>query len=84
MTKDAETTCVLKETLTPLLLPAAGVAQLLSVSVRMVWNMHQEGSLGPLPVHLGRKTLWRTEELTEWTRNDCPSRERWMAIRKPR
>jgi len=66
----------------PLLIPAGGVARLLSVSLRQVWSMHQIGTLGPLPVKLGARTLWKDAELREWVEADCPHRERWLDLKK--
>jgi predicted DNA-binding transcriptional regulator AlpA len=71
-------------TLTPLLLSAAGVAKLLGVSTRTIWNMHQDGQLGPLPVSLRGSTRWKTEEILAWVRADCPNRERWLVISENR
>lgn len=65
-----------------MLVSASVVARLLSCSTRMIWNMHQDGTLGVLPVHLGRKTLWPSAELATWVANGCPRRERWQEIRK--
>lgn len=64
--------------LEPLLIGAAAVAKLLSVSTRTVWNMHQDGQLGPLPCRIRGATRWKTEEITEWVRADCPDRQRWL------
>ena len=68
----------------PLLIPASGVAQLLSVSTRQVWNMHATGMLGPLPIRLGGRTLWRAAELQAWVESGCPRREQWLDGQKVR
>ncbi len=65
-------------TVTPLLIGAAGLAKLLGVSTRSVWNMHASGTLGPLPVRLGARTLWRVSEIQMWTEAGCPMRDRWL------
>ena len=75
---------VIEPTMTPLLVSAQGVSQLLSVSTRQVWAMHSSGMLGPLPVHLGGRTLWRTAELREWIELGCVRREEWLDRRKVR
>jgi predicted DNA-binding transcriptional regulator AlpA len=67
---------------TPLLIGAAAVGALLSVSKRQVWNMHQTGALGPLPVKLGGRTLWRTADIEAWVKLKCPNRERWMDLQE--
>ncbi len=68
--------------LTPLLADADGVGQMLGVSRAMVFNMHSDGRLGPLPVKLGTRTLWRTDELSRWVAARCPRRERWLEVEK--
>lgn len=68
----------------PLLLPAAGVGKMLGVSTRTVWNMHQDGQLGPLPIHLRGATRWKFAEIEAWVQADCPNRERWLTIHKGR
>lgn len=74
----------LDTTAMPLLLSASGVAKLLGVSVRTIWNMHQDGQLGPLPVRLRGATRWKSAEIESWVSADCPNRERWLAVRKGR
>lgn len=59
---------------------AAGVARLLSVSVRNVWAMHASGRL-PLPCHIGRRRLWPVDELRAWCLAGMPPREQWQAMR---
>lgn len=68
--------------LEPFLIGAAGVGQRIGVSTRTVWNLHQAGTLGPLPLKLGCRTLWRDEEIRDWTRAGCPCRERWLAMKR--
>ena len=68
----------------PLLIPAAEVGKLLGVSTRTVWNMHQDGELGPLPIALRGSTRWKAEEIAAWVEVDCPNRERWLIMRKGR
>lgn len=67
--------------LTPLLVSAAGVAKLLDVSVRTVWNMHQDGQLGPLPLSLRGSTRWKVCEIEAWIEAGIPCREQWLAMR---
>lgn len=69
-------------TLTPLLLGAPAVGQLLGVSVRQVWSMLATGTLGPLPIRLGGRTLWRTAELERWVQSGCPNRDKWDDLQK--
>ena len=63
------------------LLSAARAAELCGISRSTWWSLHSAG-LVPLPVRLGGRTLWRRDELMEWTRADCPPRDRWEAIKR--
>lgn len=68
----------------PPLVDVKAVAWMLSISVRQVWNMHQTGALGPLPVKLGTRTLWRKDEIEAWISAGCPRRDRWIYMVKRR
>jgi predicted DNA-binding transcriptional regulator AlpA len=44
---------------------------------RSSWRkLHSTGKT-PLPVHLGRRVLWRVAELVAWSNNGCPPRHKW-------
>jgi predicted DNA-binding transcriptional regulator AlpA len=60
----------------PVLLSAAVAAKMLGVSRSFFYGLHAAGKV-PLPIHLGRRTLWRRAELVDWTAAGCPTRERW-------
>ena len=62
-----------------LLLSASQAAALLGIGRSHFYSLHSSGRIGPLPVRLGRRTLWRRDELMEWTRKNCPSRDKWLA-----
>jgi len=64
-----------------LLADAKTAAVMLSVSRSGLYSMHRSGRLGPLPIHFGKRTLWRTEELASWVREGCPRREIWANLR---
>ncbi len=66
--------------ITPLLLSANEVAAALSVSRATVYQMSNTGLLGPMPIALGGRKLWRYEELAAWVRAGCPARERWVKM----
>jgi predicted DNA-binding transcriptional regulator AlpA len=66
--------------ITPLLLSGNEIAAVLSVSTRSVYSMMSTSTLGPLPIRLGRRTLWRYEELAAWVRAGCPAREVWVKM----
>ena len=63
----------------PLLLSADRAAKLIGVGRTHFYGMHGSGRLGPLPVRLGKRALWRRSELESWVNGGCPSRERWQA-----
>ncbi|MDI9430644.1 MAG: helix-turn-helix domain-containing protein [Planctomycetota bacterium] len=65
---------------TPLLLDVKAVAGVLSVGTRMIYSMMSSGELGPLPIRLGRRTLWRYDELAAWVHAGCPRRELWLKM----
>ena len=64
----------------PMLLDAKAAAKVCGVSVRTWWALHAAGKT-PLPVRLGRRTLWRAEELAAWCRAGCPARDRWTTLK---
>ena len=63
-----------------ILLSAVETAALLNISRTSLYALHSSGRL-PLPVHLGRRTLWNFEELRAWTQAGCPAREKWVQIK---
>jgi predicted DNA-binding transcriptional regulator AlpA len=69
------------DALSPLLLDARGVAQLLSVSRATVYTLHSTGKL-PRPIRpTGHDPRWSLAELRDWTSAGCPSRETWEQTR---
>jgi predicted DNA-binding transcriptional regulator AlpA len=64
----------------PLLLSAVEAASLCGVSRSHWLALHSSGRT-PLPLKLGNRTLWSREELREWTKAGCPSREKWLSIK---
>jgi len=49
----------------PLLVKAADLAKLLSVTERQIWRWKSSGKL-PKPMKIGRSTRWRLSEIEEW------------------
>jgi hypothetical protein len=35
----------------------------------------------PPPIHIGRKPLWRPDDLRAWIAASCPDRETWAVMR---
>jgi predicted DNA-binding transcriptional regulator AlpA len=64
----------------PLLLDARAAARLCGVSRSHFLAMHSAGKV-PLPVRLGRRTLWRGAELAAWIEAGCPARDRWTSMK---
>jgi predicted DNA-binding transcriptional regulator AlpA len=65
----------------PLLLSADETAKILGISIRLLQSLNSSGRL-PLPVRLGRRTLWAADELRAWIVAGAPSREKWVQIRR--
>jgi predicted DNA-binding transcriptional regulator AlpA len=68
----------------PLLLDIHGVVKLTCVS-RSTWLRLLATDRVPRPVRLGRRVLWKRDELVSWIDAGCPQpRERWEAVRRSR
>lgn len=61
----------------PLLLSATDAARILGIGERHFHGLNSAGQLGPLPIQLGRRVLWSREELEQWVRCGCPTRQKW-------
>lgn len=68
----------------PLLLSAKQAAAAIGVGKSFFYCLHSSGRLGPLPVHLGRRTLWNRQELESWVQQGCPARDKWQELKKQR
>ncbi|MCX5654217.1 MAG: hypothetical protein NTY65_06175 [Planctomycetota bacterium] len=81
---DAPTTPALCPPAAPPLLVSAATAARLAGIGRTLWlQLHSSGRV-PLPVRLGRRVLWRREELAAWIAAGCPGRDRWQAMKENR
>lgn len=65
------------------LLDARAAAAMCGISRSLWLALHNSGRI-PLPVRLGRRVLWRREELLNWIRAGCPARQIWHAGSRPR
>ena len=70
--------------LTPCLVNAETLGKMLGVSKRTIYRMDASGELGPMPVKLGGRRLWRTQEISRWVMADCPRRMKWLDSRRGR
>jgi len=61
-----------------LLVSADRAAAMLSVSRSKLYAMHNSGRLGPLPIRLGGRSLWSTDQLSRWVEGGCKRRELWL------
>lgn len=68
------------ETTEQLALTARQAAKLLGISTRHLWALNSSGRL-PAPIRLGRSVRWRRDELQAWLDANCPSRDKWEAMR---
>ncbi len=57
---------------------ASEAAVLCGIARSTWWKLHASGRC-PLPVRLGRRTLWLREELDRWLAAGCPDRRTWIA-----
>jgi len=64
-----------------LLLDAKEAARLCGVSRSLWFRLHSSGRC-PLPVRLGRRTLWRRAELVRWVESGCPERLKWENLKR--
>ncbi len=51
-------------------------AELLGISRTTWWSLFNSGRT-PKEIRLGRRILWRLEELKDWVDEGCPSRYNW-------
>ncbi len=63
-----------------LLLSAGDAAELIGIGRTQFYELHSSGRL-PLPLTLGKRKLWRAEELRLWVQADCPSAEKWLQMK---
>jgi excisionase family DNA binding protein len=71
------------EGIVSLTMHAASAAKLCGVS-RATWYALAAAGRLPKPVRLGRRTLWRVDELKAWIDAGCPPLHRWEQIAKGR
>lgn len=62
----------------PLAVAAKQAASMCGVSTAMWWKMKNSGRC-PAPVKLGRRLLWRVEDLRQWVADGCPAPSAWKA-----
>jgi len=60
------------------LLSAPEAAAALSISRAHFLRQVSSGKIGPLPLSIGRRVLWRAAELKAWVDGGCVNREQWL------
>jgi len=63
-----------------LLISARDAAAMLGISRAFFYGMIATGRLGPAPVKLGRRRLYKIDELRDWCRAGCPARDKWLLV----
>jgi excisionase family DNA binding protein len=56
----------------PVLITAAELANMLSISVRTLWRLLSAGELIE-PIKIGGNTRWRLDEVRTWIAKGCPN-----------
>ena len=59
-----------------LLIDAKEASRLCCISSSTWYKLHSSGRV-PVPIKLGRRTLWRKDELIKWVAAGCPPRHKW-------
>jgi excisionase family DNA binding protein len=65
----------------PLLLSFGDAAELLGISRALLYQLHSDGRLGPLPHKLGRRSLLNRAELERWVESGMPPRIVWEKMK---
>ena len=53
---------------------------MIGIGKTLFYSLASSGAIGPMPVELGSKKLYRVEELTNWVNCGCPPRHQWVDI----
>lgn len=65
----------------PLLLSATETARQLGVARSTLYEWSSSGRV-PAPIRIGRRTLWRADDLRAWVDAGCPGRMAWERQRQ--
>jgi len=63
-----------------LLLKSDEAADQLGISRTHLYQLNASGELGPMPIKLGKCSLWSAKELDAWVDHRCPPREQWVQM----
>jgi predicted DNA-binding transcriptional regulator AlpA len=70
--------------LAPLLVDYPTAARLLSISTASLYRRESAGQVGPKPLQLGGRRLFRVDELRRWVAADLPDRAAWIELEQAR
>ena len=65
----------------PLAVNAKEAAELCGISRTLWYDLKNAGRI-PEPIRLGRRTLWRVDEIQKWMTAGCPGLDRWRQMKK--
>jgi predicted DNA-binding transcriptional regulator AlpA len=63
----------------PLLVNTDELARMLNISPRSVCNLESSGRLGPESFRLGRRKLYRRQEIEKWIADGLKPQRQWAA-----
>jgi excisionase family DNA binding protein len=70
-----------REIVHQVLLNYVQASELLGISDNHLWRLNSAGKI-PSPIHMGRSTRWRKQELEDWIKAGAPDREQWERMRE--
>lgn len=68
----------------PLLVTHKGFSALISVSLASLYRRLAAGEIGPAPLSLGGRRLFKVAEIRRWVNAGLPNRETWVAMENER
>jgi excisionase family DNA binding protein len=60
--------------LTPTLINATKLAEILGISQRTIWRLISKGQMIQ-PIRIGTSVRWRLDQVKSWIENGCPAPE---------
>jgi predicted DNA-binding transcriptional regulator AlpA len=70
-----------KDLAQPLLVDAGTAASMCGIGRTLWYDLRSAGRV-PEPIRLGRRRLWRVDELQAWIAAGCPGQNRWEQMNK--
>ncbi len=70
-----------KDLVDPLLVDARKAASMCGIGRTLWYDLGSAGRL-PKPIRLGRRLLWRVDEIKAWIAAGCPGRSLWEQMYK--